>query len=64
MPHYTVKSLKRYVYENTYHDIEAANPVEAIEIAKRVGLRLILVAAEGPYYREKVAPHVDGIKII
>ena len=27
---------------------------------KRVGMRLILAAAEDDYYREKVAPHVDG----
>src|SRR3989442_4626316 len=34
--------------------------LQAIEIAKRVGMRLILAAAEDDYYREKVAPHVDG----
>jgi glycosyltransferase involved in cell wall biosynthesis len=38
--------------------------LQAIEIAKRVGMRLILAAAEDDYYREKVAPHVDGRYII
>ena len=38
--------------------------LQAIEIAKRVGLRLILAAAEDDYYREKVAPHVDGRLIV
>src|SRR5499427_10996942 len=38
--------------------------LQAIEIAKRVGMRLILAAAEDDYYREKVAPHVDGRHIV
>ncbi|HEX7137954.1 MAG TPA: glycosyltransferase family 4 protein [Vicinamibacterales bacterium] len=38
--------------------------LQAIEIAKRVGMRLILAAAEDEYYREKVAPHVDGRRIV
>ena len=38
--------------------------LQAIEIAKRVGTRLILAAAEDSYYREKVAPHVDGRHIV
>jgi len=38
--------------------------LQAIEVAKRVGLRLILAAAEDDYYRDKVAPHVDGRRII
>jgi len=38
--------------------------LQAIEIAKRVGMRLILAAAEDEYYREKVAPHVDGRHIV
>ena len=38
--------------------------LQAIEIAKRVGLRLILAAAEDDYYREKVAPHVDGRHVV
>ena len=39
---------------------EGKGVLQAIEIAKRVGMRLILAAAEDDYYREKVAPHVDG----
>jgi glycosyltransferase involved in cell wall biosynthesis len=38
--------------------------LQAIEVAKRVGMRLILAAAEDEYYREKVAPHVDGRHIV
>jgi len=43
---------------------EGKGVLQAIEIAKRLGLRLILAAAEGEYYREKVAPHVDGRHIV
>jgi len=38
--------------------------LQAIEVAKRVGMRLILAAAEDEYYRDKVAPHVDGTRVI
>ena len=38
--------------------------LQAIEVSKRVGMRLILAAAEDEYYREKVAPHVDGRLVI
>ena len=43
---------------------EGKGVLQAIEIAKRVDMRLILVAAEGAYYREHVAPHVDGRRIV
>ncbi|MBI3401104.1 MAG: glycosyltransferase family 4 protein [Acidobacteria bacterium] len=43
---------------------EGKGVLQAIEIAKRVGLRLILAAAENEYYREHIAPHVDGQRII
>jgi glycosyltransferase involved in cell wall biosynthesis len=43
---------------------EGKGVLQAIEIAKRVGMRLILAAAEDEYYREKVAPHVDGRRIV
>jgi glycosyltransferase involved in cell wall biosynthesis len=43
---------------------EGKGVLQAIEIAKRVGMRLILAAAEGEYYREKIAPHVDGRHIV
>jgi glycosyltransferase involved in cell wall biosynthesis len=38
--------------------------LQAIEIARRTGMRLILAAADEPYYRENVAPHVDGRQVI
>jgi glycosyltransferase involved in cell wall biosynthesis len=38
--------------------------LQAIEVARKVGIRLILAAAEDDYYREKVAPHVDGSLIV
>jgi glycosyltransferase involved in cell wall biosynthesis len=39
-------------------------PVQAIEVARRTGMRLILAAAEEPYYHEQVAPLVDGTQIV
>ena len=38
--------------------------LQAIDVARRVGMKLILAAAEDDYYREKVKPHVDGTQII
>jgi glycosyltransferase involved in cell wall biosynthesis len=38
--------------------------LQAIEVANRVSMRLILAAAEDAYYRETVAPHVDGTRIV
>ena len=38
--------------------------LQAIEIAKRLGMRLILAAAEDAYYRERVAPQVDGRHVV
>jgi glycosyltransferase involved in cell wall biosynthesis len=38
--------------------------LQAIELAKRAGMRLILAAAEDDYYRENVAPHVDGRHVV
>ncbi|HXD73933.1 MAG TPA: glycosyltransferase, partial [Vicinamibacterales bacterium] len=38
--------------------------LQAIEVAKRVGMKLILAAAEDDYYRDTVAPHVDGKQIV
>jgi glycosyltransferase involved in cell wall biosynthesis len=43
---------------------EGKGVLQAIEIARRVGMRLILAAAEDEYYREKVAPHVDGRHVV
>ncbi len=39
-------------------------PVQAIEVAKARGMRLLLAAAEDAYYREAVAPLVDGQQIV
>jgi glycosyltransferase involved in cell wall biosynthesis len=43
---------------------EGKGVLQAIEVARRVGMKLVLVAAEEAYYREKVAPHVDGSQIV
>lgn len=37
--------------------------VQAIDIARRAGLRLLLAAAENDYYHEHVAPLVDGDRV-
>jgi glycosyltransferase involved in cell wall biosynthesis len=39
-------------------------PVEAIEVARRVGMRLLLAAAETEYYHDAVKPLVDGSQIV
>ena len=36
--------------------------LQAIEIARRAGIRLLLAAPENDYYREHVAPLVDGTR--
>jgi glycosyltransferase involved in cell wall biosynthesis len=43
---------------------EGKGVLQAIEIARRAGLRLILAAAEDEYYRERVATHVDGRQVV
>ena len=43
---------------------EGKGVLQAIEIARRAGLKLILAAAEDEYYREHVAPHVDGRRVV
>jgi len=43
---------------------EGKGVLQAIEVARRVKMRLILAAAENDYYRDQVAPHVDGARII
>jgi glycosyltransferase involved in cell wall biosynthesis len=42
---------------------EGKGVLQAIEIARRAGIRLQLAAAENDYYRAVVAPHVDGRQI-
>lgn len=43
---------------------EGKGVLQAIEVARRVHMRLLLVAAENDYYREHVLPHVDGTQIV
>jgi len=43
---------------------EGKGPVQAIEIARRLGMRLILAAAEEPYYHHHVKPLIDGKQIV
>jgi glycosyltransferase involved in cell wall biosynthesis len=43
---------------------EGKGVLQAIEIARRSGMRLLLAAAENSYYREVIAPHVDGKAIV
>ena len=43
---------------------EGKGVLQAIELARRVGMCLILAAAEDDYYRQHVAPHVDGRRIV
>ncbi len=38
--------------------------LEAIELARRSGIPLVLAAAENEYYRQEIAPHVDGVRIL
>ncbi len=44
--------------------VEGKGVLQAIDVARRTGRRLILAAAENDYYREAVAPHVDGRQIV
>jgi glycosyltransferase involved in cell wall biosynthesis len=43
---------------------EGKGVLQAIDIARRAGMRLLLAAAEDAYYREQVARHVDGQQIV
>jgi glycosyltransferase involved in cell wall biosynthesis len=62
----------RFVFRDTPDDYllflgrftEGKGPVQAIEVARRAGLKLVLAAAEEPYYHEQVAPHVDGTAVV
>ena len=38
--------------------------LEAIQVARRTGRRLLLAAAENDYFREMVAPHIDDHQIV
>jgi glycosyltransferase involved in cell wall biosynthesis len=43
---------------------EGKGVVQAIDVARRSGLRLMLAAAENDYYRRVVAPLVDGKQVV
>jgi len=43
---------------------ERKGVLQAIEVARRVGMRLVLAGAETPYYHDAVAPHVDGTHVV
>jgi glycosyltransferase involved in cell wall biosynthesis len=43
---------------------EGKGVLQAIQVARRAGMKLLLAAAEEPYYREQIAPHVDGRQIV
>jgi glycosyltransferase involved in cell wall biosynthesis len=43
---------------------EGKGVLQAIDVARRAGIRLILAAAADPYYHEKVEPQVDGTRIV
>ena len=43
---------------------EGKGVVQAIEVARRSGLRLMLAAAENDYYRSVIAPLVDGQRVV
>jgi len=43
---------------------EGKGVLQAIEVAKRTGMRLIMAAGEEAYYHEHVAPHVDGERVV
>lgn len=43
---------------------EGKGVLRAIEVAQRTGHRLLIAAAENDYYRERVAPLVDGTQIV
>ena len=43
---------------------EGKGVLEAIDVATRAGVRLVLAAAENDYYRDVIAPHVDGARVV
>jgi glycosyltransferase involved in cell wall biosynthesis len=43
---------------------EGKGVLQAIDVARRAGLRLVLAAAENDYYRNVIARHVDGNQVV
>jgi glycosyltransferase involved in cell wall biosynthesis len=64
--------LARFPFRNTSEDYlvflgrftEGKGVLQAIDVARRTGMRLLLAAAENDYFRESVAPHVDGVHVV
>jgi glycosyltransferase involved in cell wall biosynthesis len=42
---------------------EGKGPLQAIAAARAAGVRLVLAGPEDEYYRSRVAPHVDGVRV-
>lgn len=43
---------------------DGKGPVQAIEIAQKAGLRIVLAAPEDEYYHQKIQPLVDGTRVV
>jgi len=43
---------------------EGKGALQAIEVARHAGVRLVLAAAENEHYRTVLAPHVDGERVV
>ncbi len=64
--------VERFAFSDTPGDYllflgrftEGKGVLQAIEVARRVGMKLLLVAAAERYYKEHVEPHVDGTQIV
>jgi glycosyltransferase involved in cell wall biosynthesis len=64
--------VERFTFRETPDDYllflgrftEGKGPLQAIEVARRTGMRLLLAAAEEPYYRQSIEPLVDGRQIV
>jgi len=59
---FTAEPLDYLLYLGRF--TEGKGVLQAIEVARRTGRRLILAAPENDYYRTAVAPHVDGDQIV
>jgi glycosyltransferase involved in cell wall biosynthesis len=64
--------IDRFVFRETPDDYllflgrftEGKGVAQAIEVARRVGMKLLLIAAANDYYRTHIAPLVDGSQIV
>jgi glycosyltransferase involved in cell wall biosynthesis len=44
--------------------VSGKGPLQAIQIARDLGIRLIMAGPSNPYFREKVQPFVDGKEVV